>query len=107
MPESIEFDLLHQYSLVAEGITVPFKLQYGSLITTFDAKVDTGSTYCVFERGNGEALGIEIEKVLPILMGTATGTFKAFGHELTFQFSESKQFPPSILPKAIILTAMF
>ena len=105
---NMEFDLIHQYSLVAEGITVPLKLQYGGLITTFDAKVDTGSTYCVFERGNGEALGIEVEKGLPILMGTATGTFKAFGHELTLSvlgietvstvyFAESDYFDRNVL----------
>ncbi len=84
MLENIEFDLFHQYNLFVEGITVPIKLQYSDLITTFDGKVDTGSTYCVFERGNGEALGIEVESGLPILLGTATGSFKAYGHELTF-----------------------
>ncbi len=108
MPERLEFDLLHHYNMFVEGITVPIVLKYGGLFTTFDANVDTGSTYCVFERGNGEGLGIEIESGIPILMGTATGTFKAFGHELalsvlgietvsTVYFAESDYFDRNVL----------
>jgi predicted aspartyl protease len=108
MPERLEFALLHHYNMFVEGITVPIILKYGDLVTTFDAKVDTGSTYCVFERGNGEGLGIEIESGIPIQMGTATGDFRAFGHELTLTvlgietvstvyFAESDYFDRNVL----------
>lgn len=50
---------------------------------TLDAKIDSGSTYCVFERRHGERLGIEIEKVLSERIGTASGSFQAFAHQLT------------------------
>ena len=83
MPEIIEFDQVHFYSIFEEGITVKIILQYGERIASFDAKVDTGSTYCVFEREIGEALGIDIESGISVSFDTATGSFLAFGHELT------------------------
>ena len=83
MAETVEFDLIHEYSIYKDGITVETILKYGDRIVIFEAKVDTGSTYCVFERGRGEALGLEIENGIPLQFGTATSSFRAFGHELT------------------------
>lgn len=50
---------------------------------SFDAEIDTGSTLCVFERRIGEILGIDIEIGKPMNITTATGTFRAFGHDVT------------------------
>ena len=60
MPEIIEFDLVHHYNLFSVGITVPVTISIGDSDAVFDAKVDTGSTYCVFQRWHGELLGMDI-----------------------------------------------
>ncbi len=83
MPEILEFDILHEYSIYKTGITVEAILRIGDLNVDVEAKIDTGSTYCVFERHLGEGLDLEIEAGIPIEIGTATGSFPAFGHQLT------------------------
>ncbi len=66
------------------------------------------STYCVFERHHGEGLNLEIESGMPIQIGTATGDFRAYGHELTLTvlgienistvyFAESDYFDRNVL----------
>lgn len=108
MAETLEFDLIHEYSIFREGISVETTLQSGERIVIFEAKIDTGSTYCVFERGRGEALGFEIENGILIELGTATGSFPAYGHELTLSvlgiqtvstvyFAESDLFDRNVL----------
>lgn len=108
MSETIEFEIVHSYNLFEDGITVKTILQYNERVTVFDAKVDTGSTYCIFERGRGEALGLEIEAGIPLQSGTATGSFRAYGHELTLTvlgienvstvyFAESDYFDRNVL----------
>jgi hypothetical protein len=108
MPEIVEFDILHEYSFFDVGITVDLILQSGNLKVDVVAKIDTGSTFCVFERYHGEGLDLEIESGLPVTIGTATGTFKAFGHELTLSvlgiettstvyFAESEYFDRNVL----------
>ena len=108
MSEILEFDILHQYSLYKVGITVEAILNNGSLRVDVEAKIDTGSTYCVFERYHGEGLNLDIESGMPIDVGTATGSFRAFGHELTLTvldietvstvyFAESDSFDRNVL----------
>ncbi len=48
-----------------------------------EAKIDTGSTYCIFERHHGEGLDLDIEGGTLVDISTATGSFRAYGHELT------------------------
>ncbi|HMW00370.1 MAG TPA: aspartyl protease family protein, partial [Acidobacteriota bacterium] len=50
---------------------------------TFDAQVDTGASFCIFQRQYGEALGIDIECGDRVVVGTATGTFIVYGHMVT------------------------
>ncbi|MGI8495912.1 MAG: hypothetical protein ACR2L1_11470 [Pyrinomonadaceae bacterium] len=108
MPEILEFDILHEYSLYKTGITVEAILKIGALFVDVEAKIDTGSTYCVFERHHGEGLNLEIENGNPIEIGTATGSFRAYGHELTISvlgietvstvyFAESDYFDRNVL----------
>lgn len=108
MPEKLEFEILHEYGFYETGITVDLILQSGNLKVDVVAKIDTGSTYCIFERHHGEGLDIEIENGIPIQIGTATGTFRAFGHELTLSvlgietvstvyFAESDYFDRNVL----------
>lgn len=108
MAEIIEFDLVHEYSLYEIGITVDATLQNGDYSVDIGAKIDTGSTYCIFERHYGERLDFNIENGTPIEIGTATGSFRAYGHELTLTvlgietvstvyFAESDSFDRNVL----------
>ena len=83
MIHHLEFEKLVRYDPGKSGITVQVELRLGGSQTIFDAKIDIGSTYCVFERLHGERLGIEIEKGLSEKIGTAGGSFLAFAHQLT------------------------
>jgi hypothetical protein len=53
------------------------------MVIEFPAKVDTGASYCIFERTHGEVLGLDIEGGTPQIFGTAAGSFLAYGHEVT------------------------
>lgn len=108
MAETIEFDKTHFYSLFDVGITVSVNLFYADKEVEFDAKIDTGSTFCVFQRLHGELLGLEIENGIPADIGTVMGDFRAFGHELTLAvlgietvstvyFAESDYFDRNVL----------
>lgn len=47
------------------------------------AKLDTGASFCIFERVYGEELGLNIEGGEEIRISTATEPFRAYGHEVT------------------------
>lgn len=106
--EIVEFEKSYRFNVYRDGITVHATLEFGDKRERFLVKVDTGSTYCIFERGRGEALGIDIESGTPIEIGTATGSFLVFGHELrltvmeietvsTVYFAESEHFNRNVL----------
>lgn len=108
MAETLEFEVAHEYSLFEVGITVKTILRSGNVSVYFDAKIDTGSTYCIFERHHGEGLGFDIESGDLMNIGTATGSFRAFGHEVeievlgikfdsTIYFAESEYFDRNVL----------
>ena len=82
MLEAIDFDKNHYYNTLEVGITVPIVLHYGDITVDFEAKIDTGSSFCIFERTHGERLGLDIESGQLESFGTATGSFLAYGHEL-------------------------
>jgi predicted aspartyl protease len=105
MAETIEFDKTYLYNV---GISVSVKLFCANKDVEFVAKIDTGSTYCVFQRLHGELLGLEIENGIPVEIGTATGSFSAYGHEVTLNvlgietvstvyFAESDSFDRNVL----------
>ena len=73
-----------------------------------DVKLDTGSSFCIFQRHYGELLGLEIEKGEPEIIRTATGKFIAYGHEITLTvanlewnatvyFTKDETFPVSVV----------
>jgi hypothetical protein len=108
MPEILEFDTLHEYSLFKVGITIEAILSVGNAQVDVETRLDTGSTYCVFERHLGEGLDLDIESGIIADIGTATGSFRAFGHELTLTvlgietvstvyFAESEYFDRNVL----------
>lgn len=85
------FRTKHSYDTTKTGITVPVELTDGSNVVQVDAKLDTGASFCIFERAYGEMLGLDVEGGTQTLVSMANSTFQAFGHWLTmtalgFQF---------------------
>src|SRR5947209_20494946 len=48
----------------------------------FPATIDTGASYCLFERQYADLLGLVIEKGERRIFATVTGRFEAYGHEV-------------------------
>jgi predicted aspartyl protease len=72
------------------------------------AKVDTGSTFCVFQRRHADLLNIDTETGTQRRIRTAMGSFTAYGHEVTIKvgqlewqadvyFAEDAGFPINVL----------
>jgi hypothetical protein len=47
------------------------------------AKLDTGSTYCIFNRSYSTLLGLDLYSGISQRIRTATGVFQTYGHEVT------------------------
>ena len=80
----LTFSERYRYADDEEGIT--FELLLSSDISArypVDAKLDTGSTFCVFQRRYADLLGLDLESGTPQRIRTVTGSFNAYGHEVT------------------------
>jgi len=108
MAETLVFSKLHFYDTREIGISVPAALAVGDKTIEFQAKVDPGSSLCVFPRQYGEELGFDIESGEYQRIGTVTGGFDAFGHwatlsvlgyeyETTVYFAKDHSFNRNIL----------
>ncbi len=77
---------LIRYDSGKTGIELPITLSFGSLgqdEIKIIAKLDTGSTDCIFQRFCGEERGLDIETGYRKDFSTATGIFTAYGHSVT------------------------
>lgn len=83
MSYQLRFLLAYSYDTRKVGIELPVLLRAGGIETRFDVKVDTGASHCIFERQQGERLGLQIESGIPETFGTAAGAFLTYGHEVT------------------------
>jgi hypothetical protein len=82
--QTLTFLSRHDYSNSNSGIEVPIILSIGDhRRVRLAAKVDTGASFCIFQRDYGEQLGIDVETGLRQRVKTAAGSFDAFGHNLT------------------------
>jgi len=81
----LEFETLHSYGADKGSIEVPVTLRFGDRTVSFPAQVDTGATFCVFERGYAETLGLSVESGTPLRFSTATGDFDAYGHTIKLE----------------------
>ncbi len=108
MSEIVEFEIAYKYNLLKVGIVVETTLRFNNLEVKIDARVDTGSSYCIFERQFGERLGLDVETGIAVQIGTATGSFRAYGHRIemavlgmqadsTVYFAESHHFDRNVL----------
>ncbi|MEP7363341.1 MAG: hypothetical protein ABI972_08810 [Acidobacteriota bacterium] len=107
--DTLEFRTKHKYSSSASGIEVEVGLNLGpDQPIRLLAKIDTGASFCIFQRDYAEHMGIEVESGVPLRIGTATGGFDAFGHtvilscfdwtfETTVYFAEPREFNRNVL----------
>ncbi len=82
------FEKLLYYDAGESGITVKTTLKLSGKSVSFQAKIDTGSSFCIFERKYGEELGFEIEKGLFQRVGTATDVFVVYGFRIGLQVED-------------------
>ena len=83
-------------------------LRYVDSETDFFARVDTGASFCIFQRLHAETVGIVVESREPIRISTVTGGFRAYAHrvalgvlgievEATVYFAEDPAMPRDVL----------
>jgi hypothetical protein len=113
--ETLRFHAKHQYRTAASGIEIPITISLDGM-RTIDllAKVDTGATFCIFQREYAEMLGLDVESGIQTSITTATGQFQAFGHELKlsclgYDFDIMAYFPAQLeFPRNVLgLTGWF
>ena len=80
MNHQLNFVVKYIYKSLDIGITLKTTLHSGSSSTICDAKIDTGSEFCLFARELGELLDLEIETGFEKKLITLSGGLKAFGH---------------------------
>lgn len=85
MPEILEFEKTYQYDTLKTGINLPVILHSTHSSVEIQAKLDTGASFCIFEREHGELLGLAIKAGERTTIGTATGNFIAYGHRLQIE----------------------
>ena len=59
MEETVSYSTQYLYDTLKIGITIPVRLVANDSIAVFEAKLDTGSANCIFERVHGENLGLK------------------------------------------------
>jgi hypothetical protein len=79
----VSFVRQHSYAGPGDSITLPVMLSAGPKRVELFASLDTGAAYCVFQRIYARALGLELERGVPMNFATANSRFQAFGHEVT------------------------
>ena len=57
-------------------------LRYAGRESNFFARVDTGASFCVFQRLHAETVGIAVESGIRIRISTVTGGFLAYAHRV-------------------------
>jgi len=81
----LEFDTPHNYGTDKESIEISVTLRLRERTVSFPAQLDTGATFCVFERSYAETLGLSVESGMPLRFSTAMGSFDAYGHIVTLE----------------------
>lgn len=90
------------------GILLPVALRYAGHETDFFARVDTGASFCIFQRLHAETVGIVVESGVSTRISTVTGGFLAYAHrvslavlgievEATVYFAEDPAMPRDVL----------
>jgi hypothetical protein len=75
----------------ARSIVVQIRLSADTTVAwDVDARVDSGSSFCVFGRQWADLMGLDWEAGEPLEISTAAGTFYAHLHEVTIQLLDFK-----------------
>jgi hypothetical protein len=104
---SLTFGKLIDYSRYDE-ITVDVELAADASFASIDAKLDTGSKFCVFQPRYARLLQLDLENGIFEKIRTAAGSFPAYGHEVTLHvgdlqwdttvyFAEPEDFPVNVV----------
>ena len=83
MAHHLRFSLAHNYDTSLRGIQVPVVIRAGAEAAEFYAAVDTGASFCVFERQQGEKIHLNVEQGTPLEIATVAGSFLTYAHEVT------------------------
>ena len=81
----IDFQKKAIYPSLDIGITLRAILRYGTLQADCLAKVDTGSQFCLFERGVADDLEIDVESGFREKFSTLGGGIFAYAHEVELE----------------------
>ena len=103
----LSFRIEYQYK-DERGILLPVALRYAGHETDFFARVDTGASFCIFQRLHAETVGIVVESGIPTRISTVTGGFLTYAHrvalgvlgievEATVCFAEDPAMPRDVL----------
>lgn len=72
-----------------EGISLPITIHTDKdSKIDLPAKLDTGSTYCIFQPEYAELLNLDLKAGEEEPIGTFTGSFVTYGHEINLKFLE-------------------
>lgn len=83
MAEHLKFAIHYEYDSRQVGVTVQIRLRTWAESIDLHAKIDTGTSLCLFERKHAERLGITVESGSLEKNSTVTGSFVVYGHEVT------------------------
>ena len=83
MKFDISFETIINYDPGDPGISLDIQLKIDRTGESILAKLDTGSTHCIFARSHGEDIGLDIESGEPLTISTVRGSFLTYGHPLT------------------------
>lgn len=85
---SLDFDKIILFDTGKKGISINTTLKLSSNEISFQSHINTGSSFCIFERRFGEKLSLDIENGPFQNVGTATGVFRVYGFRLTLQVED-------------------
>ena len=85
MSYELNFATKYIYDSTKVGITAKVTLRRNDLFVSINAKIDTGSEFCLFGRKYGESLDIEIETGSQKNLSTLAGNLSAFGHYIELE----------------------
>jgi hypothetical protein len=81
---ALDFDADFVYEESAAGILIPIRLIHEGRSVELSARLDTGAADCLFDRYYADILGLP-DGGLERSYRTVTGSFQAFGHEVTIE----------------------
>lgn len=85
MTFSIDFQKKENYKSLEAGITIGAILRYADAETACEAKVDTGSQFCLFRGILADALEIDVESGYRQNFSTLGGGIVAYAHQIELE----------------------